>query len=440
MKTNRRNFMKCSLGGLAYFTLESTTPNWLIRSAQALDCLPEDRILVILQQGGGNDGLNTVIPRTDDIYYDSKTRPNIRIPKGMEFNLDGSNGLHPQLTGIADWFQKGKVAIVQNVGYPNPNLSHFVSTDYWEFGGAPGSPLPRQGWVARLYDSNCPTVNDDALFMVTAGKSGSTPDALEGMTGYTPPTIANAGSYKRTANTDRDLRFAAIEALNSQTTTNPMLDFVQRSHHTVAASTEDIAVASEVPQLAEDGAYTSDSLGRGLKLSSQIIRAGFGTRIFYVTQGGYDTHANEVDPADPGNAGSHATLMSKFNTNIHAFLREMEQSGNLDRIVLMTFSEFGRRVGENGSKGTDHGAGNCLFLMGGQIRGGTYGGQPDLRSQNLIKGNLKYRIDFRSVYSQVVEGWLGKQAAPIFGQDLYNDVIADQLTELNFLAGAQRRR
>ncbi len=435
MNTTRREALKLGLSGIACFSIESTMPHWVLRLVPAMaDCLPPDRILIILQQAGGNDGLNMVIPRTDEIYYDSQTRPNIQIPNGLEINLDGLNGFHPRLDKLADWYQRGVVGIVQNVGYENPSFSHFTATDYWEFGSVPGTPLPRQGWVARFFDNACAgTDNVDPLLAIAAGTSGGTPDALKGMTGYTPPSIDSPAAYDLQVSSDVALRSAAISALNSIPTLDPQIDFLQRSEQSLEASTLDIAGASAVPLLVEDGAYTNNSLGKGLKLASQVIRAGFDTRIFYVSQGGYDTHANEVNPSDPANGGRYAALMSDFNSCVDAFLREMSLSGNLDRVLIMTFSEFGRRVAENGSTGTDHGAANCLFVIGGQVRGGVYGGQPDLAGASLFQGNLRYRIDFRTVYARVIESWLDLQAAPVFGQNAYDTVILPQLAQIDLL-------
>jgi uncharacterized protein (DUF1501 family) len=326
---------------------------------------------------------------------------------------------------------------VQNVGYENPSFSHFISTDYWEFASAPGLPPSKQGWVAQFYDNACPGAEDvDTLLAVAAGKASGTPDALKGMTGYAPPTISSSDAYDLEASSDKQLRFAAISELNAIPTLDPQIDFLQRNQKAVEASTEDIAVASELPPLVEDGAYTNDSLGKGLKLASQIVRAGFSTRIFYVSQGGYDTHAGQVDSADPLNVGRHPELLSNFNSSVDAFLREMELSGNLDRVLIMTFSEFGRRVAENGSTGTDHGAGNCLFVIGGQVNGGVYGGQPDLNPQNLIRGSLRYRIDFRAVYARVIETWFGQEASPIFGQHAYDTIIFPVLPEIDFVKTA----
>ena len=438
MNATRRDFLKTSLAGLGFFTLESATPLWVQQLAHAGEtCLNSDRILVILQQSGGNDGLNTVIPRSDPIYYSPDVRPRIGVPKGADIKLSDKTGLHPQLSDIAAWYDRGKVAIIQNVGYPNPNFSHFISTDYWEFGSAPGEVMPRTGWVARMYNHACTTEEQtNALFMMTAGRAGSTPDTFKGMIGYVPPTIDRASSYKLYASDDKALRLAALSKLANipaDSTDNDDIAFLRQAQQTAQQSVLDIAVADKQPLLVPADSYTSDSLGRGLKLASKIIRSGFKTRLFYVSQGGYDTHAGQVDPSDPLNAGNHPKLMNKFNRNVNGFLKEMELSGNLDRVLIMTFSEFGRRVKENGSLGTDHGAGNCLFVLGGAVKGGLYGGQPDLNKNHLIKGNLRYKIDYRSIYGRVLEGWLGQSPTQIFSQTVYDNVIKPQYAEIDFI-------
>lgn len=430
---NRRTFLKVGLSGLAYFTAEATVPNWIWRSARAATChcLCNDRILVILQMAGGNDGLNTVIPRTDAVYYDSITRPNIRIPAGQEINLDGLNGLHPRLVNLANWYQQGKLGIVQNVGYVNPDLSHFTATDYYQYGSAPGAPLPTQGWAARFYDNACAGAPDvDALFYTTAGIS-AIPDAFQGATNYTPPAVGSASSYSFQTNQDSTARRQAITDLNKVVALNPQIDFLQRSENTAEASVNDIATAVQQPDLVPAGSYQSDSLGNGLKLASQVIRAGFKTRIFYVSQGGYDTHAGQVAAGDPLNSGDHPELLDSLDKSVNAFLTEMQISGNLDRVLLMTFSEFGRRVAENSSLGTDHGAASCMFVAGGGVAGGVYGGQPNLT--NLIKGNLRHTVDFRSVYAQIIENWFSSPAVPIFGQSTYDSIIAPNLPMIPFV-------
>lgn len=433
MDINRRTFLKAGLSSLAYFSAESTTPNWIIRAAHALpsSCLDNDRVLVIVQLSGGNDGLNTVIPRTDPIYYDAQTRPTIRVPSGREINLDGLNGLHPSLLNLANWYQKGRLAVVNNVGYVNPNLSHFSSMDHFEYGTVPGDGIQTRGWVARFYDNKCSGAGEEeSLFMTAAGMS-SVPNTFEGAAGYTPPAVSNPAFYIFATASDRSLRLGALHDLNQLTGTDPELDFVRRSANTAEASVNDMAVAAAQPDLVPATSYSNNSLGRGLRLASQVIRAGFRTRIFYVSQGGYDTHASQAVEGDPVNGGDHPRLLGALDNSLNAFLSEMELSGNLHRVLVMTFSEFGRRIKENGSQGTDHGAASCMFLLGGLVQPGVYGGQPDLA--NTIKGNLKHSIDFRSVYAQVIESWFGGQAAPVFGQTAYDTIIRPELDRLKFV-------
>jgi len=434
MSMNRRDFLKVGLSSLAYFTIEATTPKWVMRAAQALplSCLTNGRILVILQQSGGNDGLNTLIPRSDDIYYDGATRPTIRIPKGEDLMLDSLNGLHPKMPDIAEWFHKGHAAAFQCVGYANPDFSHFTSTDYWETGSVPGQMMPKTGWVSRFFDNQCDghgAVNP--LSMVSTGIS-SVPDMLSGSETYVPPAISSFSKYKLNASLDRTQRLAAITSMNNLPVVDTNIDFLQRSYNTVEASAADIAEAAKMQQIAP-ATYTNDSLGNGLKMASQIIRAGFDTRIFYVYQGGYDTHANQVASADPINGGDHQRLLGNLNQNINSFLYEMQESQNLDRVMVLTFSEFGRRIKENASFGTDHGAANVMFAFGGGLNAGIYGGQPDMLDSHTIKGNLRNNLDFRSIYSAVIERWFGAQAAPVFGQDAYDSIITPELAKLNFI-------
>ena len=434
MSLTRRQMLKASLSSMAYYSAMSTTPNWIAHSAETLfgaGANANGRILVILQHGGGMDGLNTVIPRTDDIYYVAQTRPNIQIPRGSEINLDGLNGFHPQLARLADWYQQGNVGIINNVGYENPNQSHFTSTDIYEYAQNPLEFPLEKGWAARFYDNQCDGCESNPLDMLVAGKS-SVPDSLAGANFYVPPAISNASDYSLRANEDSDLRLQAIAKLNQLATDNSQIDFLERSANAVQASIQDIATASALPQLVPDGSYSNDSFGRGLRLTSQIIRSGFQTRIFYVSQGGYDTHSNQVAAANPLEEGRHPRLMGRFDQSVDAFLTEMRDSGNLERVLVMTFSEFGRRVYENGSLGTDHGAANCMFLFGGGIQGGVYGGQPDL--EDLSRGNLKYKVDFRSVYAQVIENWFGADAAPVFGQSAYDNAIRPGMSLVSFVA------
>ncbi len=432
MNMNRRSFFQTGLSGLAYYSTVSTTPLWISKSAGALSSLDgdDDRILVILQHGGGLDGLNTVIPRTDPVYYDDRTRPSIHVRKGTEINLDGENGLHPNLFNLADWYQKGKMAVVQNVGYQNPNQSHFTSTDIYEHAMNPFEGVDKRGWVARYYDNACDGVDPGVFDIVAAGKK-KIPDAINGSAVLNPPAIGDPRDYSFNFDEDANVRLRAMTALNQMERVSPEIDFLQRSYNTTEVSVQDIRKADNLPTLVPQNQYPNNDFGRGLKLVSKIIRSGFKTKVFYVSQTGYDTHANQVNSNSGNQFGRHPQLLGQFDSAVNAFLREMEFTGNLERVLVLTFSEFGRRVRENGSNGTDHGAANCLFAFGGQVQGGIYGGQPDL--EDLHKGNLKYKIDFRSVYAQVIENWLGSEAAPILGEEDYNTILKKEMAEIPFL-------
>ena len=421
MQMDRRQFLQASLGSLAYFSTAGTVPAWVANSASAIaKTLPTDRKLVIVQQGGGNDGLNTVIPYTDDLYLGDTLRPNLHINAGYHV-LDALNALHPRLPRLANWYLDGKMAIVQNVGYPNPSYSHFVSTDYWDRGNSPGSNNQSfQGWISRYFDNACagtPVDNIEALSMLAAG-TAFIPGTLDGSSLYRPPAVPRFQGYKiRVPNNPQgDHRLDYITALSQTAAINSAIDFLHRTTITAQASIEDLETASAVPAI---NGYPAGSLGVGLDMVSKVIRAGFSTPIFYVTQGGYDTHANQFGGDDPANTGDHPALLDTFDQALDSFLKDMEASGNLDKVLVLTFSEFGRRVSENFSNGTDHGAGNCLFALGGAVKGGTYGGQPDLA--DLIQGNLIHSVDFRGVYARVLRDWLDTDPAGIFGEADYSN-------------------
>ncbi|MBI2421971.1 MAG: DUF1501 domain-containing protein [Candidatus Hydrogenedentes bacterium] len=453
MNCNRRQFMKTGLSSMACFSTASTMPLWIARSAQALGNPLDDRILVIYQMAGGNDGLNTVIPYSDPKYLDNganSLRPTLHITSGLEATElgDGLNALHPKLVRLKNWYSAGKVAIVQNVGYPNPSLSHFTGTDYWELGVSPGSTLTAtQGWASRYYDNMCngaPPPEVDPLAMMAGGMS-RLPLTLSGSNYFLPPAVESFESYNIEVPTN-PIAFGEhirnyIELMsNLNVPLNSSLDYIQRAANIAQASVEDMQIAALTPII---NPYPSGSptLGPGLDMVSRIIRTEspvFKTRVFYVTQGGYDTHANQSDGSDPANNGTHPQLLDEMDRCLDAFLQDMADSGNLDRVLLLTFSEFGRRPQENGSNGTDHGTASCLFAMGGGVNGGVYGGQPNLAplTGGNQGGNLEHAVDFRSVYSIVLRDWLQVDPALIFGPDFTNPAfnIAGGMGGIEFIA------
>lgn len=420
MKCSRRDFMKAGFGSFAYLSAAATVPAWFAKSAHGLQGgLSDDRIFVLLQLAGGNDGINTVIPYEDDRYHGNDLRPNVRIPSDYHQLGDGLNALHPRLGNLADWYRDGYMSVIQNVGYPNPNLSHFLSTTFWEYGASPGSAqAPEgQGWLSRFFDNECsgvPVENIDPLAMMAASTS-NVPESMRGSDFYIPPRASRLSNFSiRTGN---DLRGSYLSALNRLSAPTGDLDFIQRIENVAEGAVQAFTKAAETPDLRS---YPSDRLGTGLSNVSKIIRSGANTKIFYVSQGGYDTHSNQ----NSGNPlyGEHADLMSVLNNSLHAFLGDMKDAGRLDDVLVLTFSEFGRRIEENGSRGTDHGTANSMMAFGGGAAGGVYGGQPDLSPDGLVRGNLQHQIDFRSVFSNVIEDWFNGDASAVFGAD-YNDPV-----------------
>ncbi len=412
MKLTRRDFIKAGLGGFAYLSASAAVPAWVAKSAHGLSVGQfGDRILVLVQMGGGNDGLNMVVPYADDRYHNA--RPTIGLNSDYHELGDGLNALHPRFGDLKNWYDDGYMALLQNVGYPNPNLSHFLSTDYYEFGASPGSvEMPGdKGWAMRFFDNACTGVapEDIPALSILALNTSQLPDALSGSDNYLPPRVSRLDDFSIRSGTE--LRGKYLTALNRLSVPNSDLDYIQRVENAAEATVAEFEEAAGTVDLRD---YPGGRLGGGLQNISKLIRSGRETKIYYCSQGGYDTHASQ--------AGNHSNLLGTFNNAMNSFLSDMRDSGNLDKVLVLTFSEFGRRVEENGSAGTDHGGAGCLMAFGGGVNGGVYGGQPDLNPDSLIRGNLAHTVDFRAIYSNVIQDWFDEDASAVFGAD-YDDPI-----------------
>ena len=395
---NRRQFMQySSLVGLG-----TSVPAFLARTGFAAPDAArpgaKDTILVVVQLTGGNDGLNTVIPFKNADY--AKFRPTIKVPEASVKKLNDQVGLHPALDGLAGLLEDKALSVIQGVGYPNPSQSHFRSMDIWQAGSTAES-LP-EGWIGKaLKTMNCPAFH-------VAGGNETAPLALTGAPARVP-SIANLADFQlKLADQAGQKDIVQKSALpTTNTGSQPrLLDFVQRTASNTYESSKKLQELGNNYQ--PKVPYPQTGLATRLKLCAQLIDAGLGSRLFYVSIDGFDTHANQGGPQ-----GAHANLLTEVSGAITAFYKDMAARGHKDRLMVMTFSEFGRRAKENGSKGTDHGSGAPMFLVGGKVNAGVHGKHPDLT--DLEMGNLKHSTDFRSVYAGILDQWLGVPSKEIVG-------------------------
>jgi uncharacterized protein (DUF1501 family) len=382
--------------------LTGAIPNFLGRAAaqtpQAQRQGARDTILVVVQLTGGNDGLNTVIPQRDPNY--ARLRPTLRIQNALRVNDD--IGLHPSLAGMHGLLQDNALCIVQGVGYPNPSQSHFRSMDIWH--AASTADALTEGWIGRAL-RHVPAASSFHL----ANQNEAAPLALTGAPARVP-TIAALDDFQHRLQAadagDRRRQRALLDRV-SQPAENQasLLDFVQRTAVQTYASSQRLAAIGRDYQPRVP--YPASALGNHLKLAAQLIDAGLGARLFYVTQDGFDTHAGQLPV--------HANLLRDVSDSITAFYRDLAARGQGERVLIMTFSEFGRRGPQNGSQGTDHGSGAPMLLVGGRVRSGLVGAHPSL--VNLQQGNLPFATDFRQVYATVLDQWLGVPSRQILGQE-----------------------
>ena len=371
--------------------------------------IPEDRILVVVQLAGGNDGLNTVIPFTMDAYY--RNRPGIGVPKDQVLRLSAKQdvGIHPALTGIKSLYDNGMASIVQGVGYPNPNRSHFTSMDIWH---TADTDAHGDGWLGRYFDNQCAGAPGGCSGHDGIAIGREAPLAMQGRA-FNPIAFETPDLFRWTG---LDLHPAMAQPYDDilkgelDTTVeqgNPNAVFLTRTAMDAQIASEKIRTATNQQPLAP---YPNSGLARQLAMVASMIRAGLQTRVYYVTLGGFDTHAGQGAAQ-----GQHANLLRQLGDSVAAFYADLKASGNDGRVLTMSFSEFGRRVGQNGSGGTDHGAAAPMFLFGPMVRAGVAGGHPSLT--DLDEGDLKFHTDFRKVYATVLTKWLKADAQQILGRN-----------------------
>src|ERR1700683_2464278 len=426
--TTRRDFLRTTLLGGA---LSWTVPSFVAQTFSALHAQADGAltqvatgkdgpILVLIQLAGGNDGLNAVIPYTNDYYY--QARPTIGIPATQVLKLNDTLGFNPTMTGFKSLFDAGHLSVVHGVGYPNPNRSHFRATEIWQTASDEDKYLT-DGWLGRYFDNACqgcdPTVainigprlpqafsshtptgisleNPDSFRFMGSGKNDDETLAYRSM--YNPddsiPRSNSGGSVSMVSGT--------VTLQNGQSA----LDFLERTSMDAQVSSDKIrAIAGKVPS---KSIYPGSGLARNLQLVARLIAGGLPTRVFYVSQGGYDTHT--------GQRGGQDARLRELGDAVKAFTDDLTSMGEFDRVMIMTFSEFGRRVHENGSQATDHGAAAPMFLVGSKMKAGLLGAEPSLAPADLKDGDIQFNTDFRSVYASILESWLHTASTPILGK------------------------
>ena len=398
----RRKFLQTTLGSSTLLSLGLTAPTFLSRAAKAAEAASGERVLVVVQLSGGNDGLNTVIPYADDAY--AKNRIVLRIPSGQVLKIDDHFGLHPQMTGFRKLLEDDRLAIGQGVGYPNPDRSHFRSMDIWHT-AKPGVEDKRDGWLGRCLDCSPRAAGGDvpALHL---GPSPS-PLALASLKTSVPSIESLEGFHLRADGGALPLASLSKLAEAARPDAPQLLEFMRQSTLYAYASSQE--VQEVLKQEREAIGYPGFALAQKLKQIAQLIDAGLKTRIYYVSHDGFDTHANQL--------GGHAALLSELSAGVSAFVEDLGRRGQLDRVLVFCFSEFGRRVRENASQGTDHGTAAPVFLAGGGVRPGITGAQPSLTDLDG-EGDLKFHTDFRRVYATLLDRWLGCASEAVLGQKL----------------------
>jgi uncharacterized protein (DUF1501 family) len=387
----RREFLRAA-GGATVLSFSGTAPAFLVEASAAQSAAKKgETILVVVQLSGGNDGLNTVVPYADDAYH--KNRFTLRIGKEAVHKLNDHVGLHPAMRGMADLFQQKKLAIVQGVGYPNPNRSHFESMDIWHT-ARPKRDRRAVGWLGRYLDESAAARRGTDVAGLHLG-SERQPLALAALN-VQVPSVRSLDRFRLQDGGDAELR-KAVELLAGikRAAKSDLLDFIQANATAALASSKRISDA--LGRYKTSVAYPSTGLAQSLKSVAQLIDAGLSTRVYYVALDGFDTHSEQKD--------AHAGLVGELSGAVAAFMQDLVEHGHVDRVLVASFSEFGRRVRENASRGTDHGAAAPMFLAGGRVRAGLIGKHPSLT--DLDDGDLKHHTDFRQVYAAILRDWLG---------------------------------
>ena len=354
---------------------------------------PGNKVVVVVQLSGGNDGLNTVIPVRNDIYY--KSRPRIGVQKDKALSLTDEVSLHPALISLKALYDEGHMAILNNVGYPNPDRSHFRSMDIWHSASQAGEYW-NNGWIGRYLDAQCqgcdkPTQAleiDDVLSLALKGEQNNSSAVKD------PRRLFGTANEKYFREVNRNF--------HSDHHDEKPVDYLYKTLSETLSSADYIFKQSRLHPSA--GSYPNTELGKGLKTIASLIFSDINTKVYYISLGSFDTHV--------GQEAQQERLFTQLSDAVQSFTDDLKKNGRMEDVLLFTFSEFGRRVAQNASNGTDHGTANNMFLIsGGLKKKGLLNAMPDL--EDLNQGDLKYNVDFKNVYATVLENWLAADSGKI---------------------------
>jgi uncharacterized protein (DUF1501 family) len=391
----RRDLLKTSLRTSSLVAMAPTVPGFLARTARAMAPERDGRVLVVIELNGGNDGINTVVPFRDAGYQ--QHRMVLRLPADRLIKIDGQTALHPSMREAARLWESGRLTIVQGVGYPNPSRSHFESLAVWHSARLGPKEDAGLGWIGRGLDV-CPPPRGGAPAGLYLG-AGALPAALRGR-----KSVASVMTRPEDFALDPAVRPEPAARREATGPAGDTAEFVRRSTldaYAAAALMAEVLRGKESP-----GGYPAGELAERLRHVARLIKAGLGTRAYYVVQPGYDTHSGQL--------GAHAALVSELSGALRAFLDDLAAASVADRVAVLGFSEFGRRVEESGSAGTDRGSAGPVFLAGPGVRAGLVGMAPSLSDLD-DNGDLKVAVDFRRVYAAVLGEWLGLPCEEVLG-------------------------
>ena len=397
---SRRDFMSgLGLGVAGAALWGGSTPARAFAGSPLLSALSAsetDRVLVLVQLAGGNDGLNTVVPVRNDLYYNA--RPRLAIRREDTFALEGDLGMNRALAGFERTWGEGDLAVVQSVGYDDQSLSHFRSTDIW-FSASDSQDVLDTGWLGRSMPTLYPSFVEDPPSAPPAIQIGvSAPLLFQGPEAGYSMSVFDVELFLDLVESQPPYDPADVPA----TVAGQELAYLRTVANDAFRYRDAIGDAAE--SAANGASYPDSNFGNTMGAVARLIKGRLDTRVFLVSLGGFDTHAEQAD--------RHTYLLSQLSETLSAFYDDLGLSGDDDRVLTLTFSEFGRRIEENGSAGTDHGASAPLFLVGPAVQGGLYGQAPDLAAPDDA-GNLRHHTDFRSVYATVLERWLGLEGADV---------------------------